>query len=79
MTTSGLERLQSEGSLGHAWRRGEDVTTWGWNKEQKQKTLATGPRVGSWGGGHGGSVAAKVLKRLLRMSGDGCGQVKGAV
>ena len=52
MTTSGLERPQVKGHWGIPGGEADSEHV-GWSREQKQKTPATGPRVGSRGGGHG--------------------------
>lgn len=52
MTTSGLERPQVKGHWDIPGGEADSEHA-GWSREQKQKTPATGPRVGSQGGGHG--------------------------
>lgn len=75
--TPGLERQQVKGHW--VTPGGEAVTMCGRSREPKQEALATGPRIGSRGGGHGKCDGQEGSpERLLRMSGDGCGQVKGA-
>lgn len=71
-----LGEAAGEGSLGHTWRRGSDHV----RVEQRTEAGGTGPgpRIGSRGGGHGKCDGQEGSPdRLLRMSGDGCGQVKG--